>query len=164
MSSAENVNNKWKELTVKKVYYLIPILILVVLTFLSHQPDRKVTSQEVTSASHDNWQNIPLPKEVTDQLETGQIVNDYLTREAVEDLEGHLVSESDKVLFERYKQDGFALVSPSIRVYSAKSSEYTQFSFLMQKESQYIAFIGNYYARTKNVIFVTSNGIQIEIR
>ena len=148
----------------KNAYYLIPIFILVVLTFLSHQPDRKVTSQEVTSASHDNWQNIPLPKEVTDQLETGQIVNDYLTREAVEDLEGHLVSESDKVLFERYKQDGFALVSPSIQVYSAKSDEYTQFSFLMQKDGDYIVLIGNYYVRTKTALFVTSNGTQIEIR
>lgn len=117
-----------------------------------------------TSASQDNWQNIPLPKEVTDQLETGQIVNDYLTREAVEDLEGHLVSDSDKALFEKYKQDGYVLLGQSIQVYSAKSDAYTQFSVLMQKDGDYIALIGNYYAQTKNVILVTSNGIQIEIR
>lgn len=151
----------------KKAYYLIPILIIlsfVTLFVFWKQPERKVEVQVDTSASQDNWQNIPLPKEVTDQLETGQIVNDYLTREAVEDLEGHLVSDSDKALFEKYKQDGYVLLGQSIQVYSAKSDAYTQFSVLMQKDGDYIALIGNYYAQTKNVILVTSNGIQIEIR
>lgn len=117
-----------------------------------------------TSASQDNWQSIPLPKKITDQLETGQPVSDYLTREAVKDLEEYLVSDSDKALFVSLKQDGYVLVGQSIQVYSAKSDAYTQFSVLMQKDGDYIALIGNYYAQTKNVILVTSNGIQIEIR
>ena len=147
-----------------KKAYLIPILIILSLFYFSHQPARKVTSQVDTSASQVNWQNIPLPKEVTDQLETGQVVSDYQTREAVKDLEGHLVSDSDKALFVSLKQEGYILVGQSIQVYSAKSDEYTQFAFLMQKDGDYIALIGNYYAQTKNVILVTSNGIQIEIR
>ena len=150
-----------------KKAYLIPILIILSLATLFvfwQQPERRVEVQVDTSASHDSWQNIPLPTEVTDQLETGQTVNDYLTREVVKGLERHLVSESDKALFERYKQDGYVLAGQSIQVYSAKSDAYTQFVVLMQKDGDYIALIGNYYARTKNVILVTSNGIQIEIR
>lgn len=140
----------------KKAYYLIPILIILSLFYFSHQPARKVTSQVDTSASQNNWQSIPLPKEVTDQLETGQPVSDYQTREAVKDLEGHLVSDSDKALFERYKQDGYVLSGQSIQVYSAKSDTYTQFIVLMQKKEKYVAILGNFYNQPREILLVAT--------
>ena len=139
----------------KKAYYLIPILIILSLVFWK-QPERRAEVQVDTSASHDSWQNIPLPTEVTDQLETDQTVNDYQTREAVKDLEGHLVSESDKALFERYKQDGYVLVGQSIQVYAAKSDAYTQFVVLMRKEVKYVAIVGNYYNQPNEILLVAN--------
>ena len=149
----------------KKVY-IIPILIILAIATLFvfwKQPEsRKV--QADSSASQEYWQNFPLIEKMQNQLETGEEVNDTATKKAVEDLEEHselyLVSDGDATLFEEYKAEGFVLVAKSIQVYSAKTAEYTQFTFLMQRgdEDEYVAIVGNYYQSGKMLLVASREG------
>ena len=96
------------------------------------------------------------------QLETGEEVNDTATKKAVEDLEEHselyLVSDEDATLFEEYKAKGFSLITKSIQVYSAKTAEYTQFTFVMQRGDEYVAIVGNYYQSGKMLLVASREG------
>ena len=144
--------------------YFIPILIILAIAtlFVFWKQESRVEVQADYSASQEYWQNFPLIEKMRTQLETGEEVNDTVTKKAVEDLEEHselyLVSDGDATLFEEYKAKGFSLITKSIQVYSAKSAEYTQFSFLMQKEDEYVAIVGNYYQSGKILLVAIQEG------
>ena len=144
--------------------YFIPILIILAIAtlFVFWKQESRVEVQADSSASQEYWQNFPLIEKMRTQLETGEEVNDTATKKAVEDLEEHselyLVSDGDATLFEEYKAKGFSLITKSIQVYSAKTSQYTQFTFLMQKEDEYVAIVGNYYQSGKILLVAIREG------
>ena len=144
--------------------YFIPILIILAIAtlFVFWKQESRVEVQADYSASQEYWQNFSLIEKMRTQLETGEEVNDTATKKAVEDLEEHselyLVSDGDATLFEEYKAKGFSLITKSIQVYSAKTSQYTQFTFLMQKEDEYVAIVGNYYQSGKILLVAIREG------
>lgn len=97
-----------------------------------------------------------------------QPVNDFLTKEAVielfSDVEQGIDSLSDQKQLINYKQQGYSLVEDSITVYSAKTSEYTQFTFLLKNGNDYVAIAGNYYNRTKKAILIATHDVHFEIK
>ena len=96
--------------------YLIPILIILAIATLFvfwKQPESRDRGVQADySASQEYWQNFSLIEKMRTQLETGEEVNDTVTKKAVEDLEEHselyLVSDGDATLFEEYKAKGFS--------------------------------------------------------
>lgn len=150
----------------KKVYiiplFLIILAIATLFVFWKQPESRDRGVQADYSASQEYWQNFSLIEKMRTQLETGEEVNDTVTKKAVEDLEEHselyLVSDGDATLFEEYKAKGFSLITKSIQIYSAKTSQYTQFTCLMQREDEYVAIVGNYYQSGKILLVAIREG------
>lgn len=147
--------------------YIIPLFLIILaiatlFVFWKQPESRDREVQADSSASQEYWQNFPLIEKMQNQLETGEEVNDTATKKAVEDLEEHselyLVSDEDATLFEEYKAKGFSLITKSIQVYSAKTAEYTQFTFVMQRGDEYVAIVGNYYQSGKMLLVASREG------
>lgn len=106
----------------------------------------------------------PVFSDIQSKLERPeQTVTDLLTKEAVvkmyKDSEVYLEQSPDLKRIVEWKKSGYTLIENSIKVYPAKTSAYTQFTFVLKNGSDYVGVAGNYYQSKQKIIFIVSQDV-----
>lgn len=110
----------------------------------------------------------PMTSAVKSSLEQPeQEVSDVLTEKAVTEMYQNnndcFEQRSDFEKVERFKKSNYKLLTNSIKVYKANSSEYTQFTFVLKKNDDYVVVSGNYYNKTKKIILIISQDVYFKV-